>query len=118
MNPLVVPCGCPTSLTPYWPPVSLIREAEPWTALLEGGRADERLVHEGFDDAREPRLTLVPEELSPPVKGALRTAGIDALYEHQAEAVRAAFEGPMIVTTGTASGKSLCFQLPTLEILT
>src|SRR4029077_7196633 len=28
-----------------------------------------------------------------------------------------AFEGPTIVTTGTASGKSLCFQLPTLEVL-
>src|SRR5207253_8121026 len=26
--------------------------------------------------------------------------------------------GPTIVTTGTASGKSLCFQLPTLEVLT
>jgi DEAD/DEAH box helicase domain-containing protein len=102
------------TVPPYWPTVSLIREAEPWAALLE----DERVVHEGFSDSREARLTLVPDELSPPVKSALKTAGIDALYEHQAEALFAAFEGPVVVTTGTASGKSLCFQLPTLEVLT
>jgi DEAD/DEAH box helicase domain-containing protein len=48
---------------------------------------------------------------------ALRGTGIELLYEHQAQAVQAAFAGPMIVTTGTASGKSLCFQLPTLEVL-
>src|SRR5205814_56117 len=34
------------------------------------------------------------------------------------EALYRAFEGPTIVTTGTASGKSLCFQLPTLQTLT
>jgi DEAD/DEAH box helicase domain-containing protein len=94
--------------------MSTVRESEPWAALLD----DERVVHEDFSDAREARLTLIPDELSAPVKTALRTAGIDALYEHQSEALYAAFVGPTIVTTGTASGKSLCFQLPTLEVLT
>jgi DEAD/DEAH box helicase domain-containing protein len=75
-------------------------------------------VHEDFAEAREAQLTEIPTEFSRPVKTALRDAGIDALYEHQAEAVLAAFEGETIVTTGTASGKSLCFQLPTLEVLT
>jgi DEAD/DEAH box helicase domain-containing protein len=98
--------------------VSLIGEAEPWTTLLETGRADERLVHEDFSQEEEPRLALIPEELSAPVKTALKRAGIDALYEHQLDAVRSAFDAPTIVTTGTASGKSLCFQLPTLEVLT
>ncbi len=42
---------------------------------------------------------------------------MQALYAHQAQALAAAFAGPTIVTTGTASGKSLCFQLPTLEVL-
>jgi DEAD/DEAH box helicase domain-containing protein len=98
--------------------VSLVGEAEPWTALLETGRAEERLVHEDFSGEQEPRLALIPEELSAPVKTALKSAGIDALYEHQLDAVRAAFDSPTIVTTGTASGKSLCFQLPTLEVLT
>jgi DEAD/DEAH box helicase domain-containing protein len=40
------------------------------------------------------------------------------LYSHQADALYSAFEGPTMITTGTASGKSLCFQLPTLEVLT
>ena len=31
--------------------------------------------------------------------------------------MQAAFEAPTIITTGTASGKSLCFQLPTLQVL-
>jgi DEAD/DEAH box helicase domain-containing protein len=39
------------------------------------------------------------------------------LFEHQEEALRSAFEAPTIIATGTASGKSLCFQLPTLEVL-
>ncbi|MGH2969418.1 MAG: DEAD/DEAH box helicase, partial [Solirubrobacteraceae bacterium] len=41
----------------------------------------------------------------------------ERLYSHQAEALHAAWAGPTIVTTGTASGKSLCFQLPTLDVI-
>jgi DEAD/DEAH box helicase domain-containing protein len=48
----------------------------------------------------------------------LHEAGITDLYTHQAEAIEAVFDGPTIITTGTASGKSLCFQLPTLDVLT
>ncbi len=91
---------------------------EPWATLLETGRADDRLVYEDLFDARAPRFAPIPDGLSPAVNGALDQAGIDALYQHQAEALEAAFRGPTIVTTGTASGKSLCFQLPTLEVLT
>src|SRR5581483_1312469 len=43
---------------------------------------------------------------------------VRSLFDHQDRAVRSAFEAPTIVTTGTASGKSLCFQLPTLQVLT
>ena len=48
---------------------------------------------------------------------ALSRLEIERLYSHQAEAVYASWEGPTIVTTGTASGKSLCFNLPTLDVL-
>ena len=48
---------------------------------------------------------------------ALRAHGIASLWQHQAEALEAAWAGPMIVTTGTASGKSLCFNLPALDVL-
>jgi DEAD/DEAH box helicase domain-containing protein len=90
----------------------------PWTALLETGREDGRLVHEDEVRARSPRFVEIPSELSPEAKTALQNAGIDRLYAHQAEALFSAFERPTIITTGTASGKSLCFQLPTLEVLT
>jgi DEAD/DEAH box helicase domain-containing protein len=93
--------------------VSATRSAEPWAALLD----DERVVHQDSYKARSARLVSVPDDLDPRVLAALERAGISSLYAHQEAALRAAFEGPTIVTTGTASGKSLCFQLPTLEVL-
>ena len=89
------------------------RSAEPWAALLR----DERVVHQDSYEARSARFGSVPDDLDSRVLDALDRAGIERLYRHQEEALRAAFEGPTIVTTGTASGKSLCFQLPTLEVL-
>jgi DEAD/DEAH box helicase domain-containing protein len=97
--------------------VAAVRETEPWEALLASGREDERLVHDDVYEARSARTVSIPEDLDWRVIEALRGAGVDRLYEHQEQAVRCAFAGPTVVTTGTASGKSLCFQLPTLEVL-
>ncbi|MGO9975144.1 MAG: DEAD/DEAH box helicase [Solirubrobacteraceae bacterium] len=93
------------------------RESAPWEAFLDTGRSDARLVHEDLYAAQSPRLVPVPDDLHPLVHNALHTVGINALYAHQAQALQSVWEGPTIVTTGTASGKSLCFQLPTLEVL-
>jgi len=96
------------------------RKIEPWTALLDEGRADERLVREareGWADSHPARLVDIPTELHPDVLAALGRIGIERLYSHQAEALHSAWAGPTIVTTGTASGKSLCFNLPTLDML-
>jgi DEAD/DEAH box helicase domain-containing protein len=90
----------------------------PWDVLLATGRESERLEHESTTPAQDAHTTAIPDELNPLTINALTTAGIDALYAHQAEALYSAFEQPTIVTTGTASGKSLCFQLPTLQTLT
>src|SRR5918997_4764105 len=68
-------------------------------------------------NSRPARAVALPEELHPQVADALRARGVDRLWSHQAEALHAAWAGPTIVTTGTASGKSLCFQLPTLDVL-
>ena len=97
--------------------MSVVRDIEPWDALLAAGREDERLVMQASQHPRPPRETAIPEELHPEVAEALRARGIDRLWAHQAEALHAAWAGPTIVTTGTASGKSLCFQLPTLDVL-
>src|SRR3954468_19309020 len=66
---------------------------------------------------KPPQLAAIPDELHPAVADALRARGIDSLWAHQSEALFAAWAGPTIVTTGTASGKSLCFNLPTLDVL-
>jgi DEAD/DEAH box helicase domain-containing protein len=100
--------------------VAIERTIEPWSALLDEGRADGRLVREAHErQPAHPTTQLVdpPAELHPEVLAALGRAGIERLYSHQARALHAAWEGPLIVTTGTASGKSLCFNLPTLDVL-
>jgi DEAD/DEAH box helicase domain-containing protein len=97
--------------------VATTRTVEPWTALLDEGREDARLVRQAFEGAREPILEPLPDDLHPALRDGLRAAGITELYAHQAEAWDAAAVGPLVVTTGTASGKSLCFNLTTLDVL-
>ncbi len=84
---------------------------------MEDGRADGRLVRGASEGPSAATLVDPPADLHPDVLAALGRAGIERLYSHQAQALESAWEGPLIVTTGTASGKSLCFNLPTLEIL-
>ena len=90
---------------------------EPWSALLDRGRESERVVCEAFTQPRPARLIAIPDALHPRVKQGLQQAGIERLYSHQAAALEAAWAGPVITTTGTASGKSLCFNLPVLDVL-
>jgi DEAD/DEAH box helicase domain-containing protein len=97
--------------------VATTRTDEPWTALLDEGREDARLVRQAFEGAREPVLEPLPDDVHPALRDGLRAAGITELYAHQAEAWDAAAVGPFVVTTGTASGKSLCFNLTTLDVL-
>ena len=92
-------------------------DAAPWKGLLDAGRDDERLVYRTHVGARAALGVALPGGLHPELLAALARAGIERLYSHQAEAIEAAWAGPTIVTTGTASGKSLCFTLPTLETL-
>ena len=97
--------------------MSLQRTIEPWSALLDEAREDGRLVREAREGPGQATLVEPPAELHPDVLAALERLGVERLYSHQAEAVYAAWEGPTIVTTGTASGKSMCFNLPTLDVL-
>jgi DEAD/DEAH box helicase domain-containing protein len=97
--------------------MAVVRDIEPWDELLAAGREDERLVMQAAQNRRPARAVALPDELHPDVSDALLARGIERLWSHQAEALHAAWAGPTIVTTGTASGKSLCFQLPTLDTL-
>jgi DEAD/DEAH box helicase domain-containing protein len=88
----------------------------PWEEILK--RADgEQLVARSRSGARAASHVPVPESLHPDLRAALASAGIEQLYAHQAQTLAAAFEGDTIVTTGTASGKSLAFNLPVLHTL-
>ena len=56
--------------------------------------------------------------LHPTVTAILAEKGISDLYCHQVEAVEAVREGQsVVVVTGTASGKTLCYTIPVLESL-
>lgn len=57
-----------------------------------------------------------PETIAPILCAALANKGISRLYTHQAEAFRAAEEGRNVVAvTPTASGKTLCYNLPVVN---
>jgi DEAD/DEAH box helicase domain-containing protein len=67
---------------------------------------------------REARLTPFPEFLSPRLVAILEERGIHSLYSHQSAAASLAQEGSnLVVVTPTASGKTLCYNLPVLNTL-
>src|SRR5829696_5877706 len=85
-----------------------------WDDLLTG----EELAHITTEDPRAARAAPLPNDLGPRVRDALKAAGIEELFTHQADAWDAAARGEhLIVTTGTASGKTLAFNLPVLDAL-
>ena len=93
------------------------RRAELWSALLEEGLQDGRLVSQAREGPGPAKLVDPPAELHPDVLAALARLNVAHLYSHQEQAVHSAWGGPTIITTGTASGKSMCFNLPTLDVL-
>jgi DEAD/DEAH box helicase domain-containing protein len=88
--------------------------AAAWNELLTG----EGLAYLTEVPAREADSVPIPDELHPRVRQALDAQGLTGLYRHQAEAFAAARGGAhLVVSTGTASGKTLAFNLPVLDAL-
>ena len=82
-----------------------------WEGLLQG----EEVAHLTTEPEREARFAPLPEGLDPRVRDAI---GVPQLYAHQRAAWDAAERGEhVMVTTGTASGKTLAFNLPVLDAL-
>ena len=78
-----------------------------WESLLAG----EELAYLGTEPERDARFAPLPDELAV-------TTGVDRLYAHQRATWDAAQRGEhVIVTTGTASGKTLAFNLPVLDAI-
>ncbi len=68
--------------------------------------------------ARTAQTVALPDDLHPALIDSLRARGIDSLYTHQATAWQHVRNGKhIVVVTGTASGKTLCYNLPVLDRL-
>ncbi len=69
-------------------------------------------------DATPPVLAAFPSSLDPRIVEALRGRGVQQLYSHQARAFETVAKGEnLVVVTPTASGKTLCYNLPVLQAL-
>ncbi len=91
-------------------------------ALIAAWQAEGRIwrnvaLHEQLP-AREAVHVPLPESLGNAIRNALSVRGIRQLYSHQAEAYDLASAGrDVVIATPTASGKSLCYNLPVLDAL-
>jgi len=68
--------------------------------------------------ARPARTTRWPKELDPRLVAAIQGQGVEEPYIHQAQAIEAVLEGQHVVlSTSTASGKTLAYNVPVLNTL-
>jgi DEAD/DEAH box helicase domain-containing protein len=68
--------------------------------------------------ARQAGLAVPGAGVSSRLLAALEKRGVTAFYRHQAAAITAALQGEnVVIATGTASGKSLCYTVPVLQTL-
>jgi DEAD/DEAH box helicase domain-containing protein len=76
------------------------------------------VLHHAHIPARTADFVPLPEWLDNGLRTGLESRGVTALYRHQAEALEAIRLGEdVVVATPTASGKSLCYIVPTLQAL-
>jgi DEAD/DEAH box helicase domain-containing protein len=88
--------------------------------ILDFLRADSEIkgniVHWKTFAPRQARFADFPEALNQRLVATLVERGISSLYTHQAEAIREIMDGKdVVVVTPTASGKTLCYNLPVLN---
>jgi len=87
-------------------------------ALKADGRFRQNLTAWHTVAACPPRYAGFPDNLNPRLVEALKARGISDLYTHQREAIESVLNGENIcVVTPTASGKTLCYNLPVLNRL-
>jgi len=95
----------------------------PWSVAIDPARRDGRILETVNEAGRAAETEPLPPELDPTLEKALRARGFTSLYRHQAETFRVATGKPsgteapsgVVITTSTASGKSLAFNLPVLD---
>ncbi|MCY8720662.1 ATP-dependent helicase MrfA [Bacillus sp. S10C12M] len=86
------------------------------TELISELKGNENVVNWHEIEPRGARTRPMPESIDERIKTALSKRGIDELYTHQYSAYQYVQKGENIVTvTPTASGKTLCYNLPVLQ---
>ncbi|HEY9077141.1 MAG TPA: DEAD/DEAH box helicase [Anaerolineaceae bacterium] len=76
----------------------------------------DHVVHLRVTPAKDANLLPLPADMAASLRTSLENNQIHSLYSHQFAAWTSVLEGEnIVVTTGTASGKSLCYQLPVLH---
>lgn len=79
----------------------------------------DNIVHWHTIEEKEAKTVELPEHIHPSLRDALQKRGINELYTHQRSAFEAVREGRNIVAvTPTASGKTMCYNLPVLQEIT
>ena len=92
------------------------RVQEALTALASRHQADEVITAIKRIPAQEPQFRPMPDWVRPELAEAYRAKGIENLYSHQATTAEFARAGKnCVVVTPTASGKTLCYNLPILN---
>ena len=93
--------------------------AELLDAVLSGTPEEEQPVtHVHRMPVRDSRTLPWPAWVSPELRARLEAQGVSAPWRHQVEAAQLARDGShVVVATGTASGKSLAYQVPALTRL-
>jgi DEAD/DEAH box helicase domain-containing protein len=88
-------------------------------AVLSGTPEEEQPVtHVHRMPVRDSRTLPWPAWVSPELRARLEAQGVSAPWRHQVEAAQLARDGShVVVATGTASGKSLAYQVPALTRL-
>ena len=77
-----------------------------------------QIVHISDIPPREAEFRDTTSPMGAPLRRALSSLGVDRLYSHQAHAIDHIREGRNVaVVTSTASGKTLCYNIPVLETL-
>lgn len=82
------------------------------------GEYRDQIAHIREIPAREARYGMPREPLPEAIADALSQEKIERLYEHQSLSVDMARSGrDLMIVTGTASGKTMCYNLPVIETL-
>lgn len=86
--------------------------------LTSDGTFAENIAYLRKTEPKEGEFLEFPPEIHPFLRESLISKGINSLYSHQEEAFALSLRNHnFVVSTGTSSGKSLCYQLPILNVI-